>query len=120
CLLSAIFLAMASTLSAAEFPSTVVYKIGASAAGSQGRIGRIVAAHLATHLPGKPTVGIEAVEGASGAHLVRQFVATEPRDGSVVGQVPLGPFQHYITEPGSYDFQPVGLQWVGSLAKPLG
>ncbi|MGV3491987.1 MAG: hypothetical protein ACO1OG_11765 [Devosia sp.] len=117
-LLSAIAaLTITSAVAAAEFPSRVVLKIGATTTSSWTVVAGVVADHIGRFLPGEPTIETETVDTARGMQLSRQMVETEPTDGSVFSTMSTSIIQNYILDPSIYDFSPAGVHWIGSLAK---
>ena len=116
-LISALVLALCGTVAtAAEFPSSVVLKIGQSATSSWDTVGRVVAAHLGEFLPGKPHIDVETVDAGRGMQLGRQLALTEPHDGSVFAMTSMSMIVSSLTDPSTFDFSVKDYQWVGALA----
>lgn len=118
-LLSALAILAVTAVSAAEFPSRVVLKIGSTSTSSWAVVGEVVRDHIGNFLPGKPTIETEIVDGARGMQLARQMVSTEPTDGSVFSMMSTSILQNYVLDPSVFDFSPEGVHWIGSLAKTV-
>ena len=64
---------------------TVRIVVGTAAGGGYDLFARIVARHLAGHIPGNPAVIVQNLPAAGGLVMTNQLYATAPRDGSVIG-----------------------------------
>jgi len=118
-LISALAILAVTATDAAEFPSRIVLKIGATSTSSWTVVANVVAAHIGQFLPGKPAIEMETVDGARGMQLARQMVETEPTDGSVFSLTSTSIMQNYVLDPSVYEFSPTGLHWIGALAKTV-
>lgn len=118
-LISALVLALCSHAVAADFPSSVVLKVGQSATSSWDTVARVVAGHLGAFLPGKPQIDVETVDAGRGMQLARQLAQTEPHDGSVFAMTSMSLVVTSLTDPASFDFSVKDFQWVGALANSV-
>jgi len=57
---------------------------GSEAGGMYDTFGRLVSRHLADHLPGKPTVVVANMPGASGVRATNYLHEVAPKDGTVL------------------------------------
>src|SRR5947199_240873 len=63
---------------------TVRLVVGTPAGGGYDTYGRLVARHLGAHLPGRPTVIVVNMPGASGMNAVSWLYSQAPKDGTVI------------------------------------
>ncbi|CCV10373.1 hypothetical protein [Mesorhizobium sp. STM 4661] len=108
--------AMGLQAQAAEF-TTVTIKVGYGAGGNYDLTSRLVARHLGRFLPGNPSVLVQNVPGGGSLKLTKMMLGSEPADGSVIASVseamPFAP----VLDPANADFDPLSMQWIGSLSK---
>jgi tripartite-type tricarboxylate transporter receptor subunit TctC len=101
---------------ATEF-KTVTLKVGYGAGGNYDLTSRLVARHLGRFLPGNPAVVVQNVPGGGSLKLTKMMLGSEPADGSVIASVseamPFAP----VLDPANADFDPLSMQWIGSLSK---
>jgi tripartite-type tricarboxylate transporter receptor subunit TctC len=76
---------------------------------------RVLARHIAAHIPGGPTVIVQNQPGAGSLTMTNALYNSGPFDGTVIGAsfsgVPTAPL---LLEPASARFDPVKLNWLGS------
>src|ERR1700694_2005137 len=58
---------------------------GTAPAGVYALFARIVARHLAAHIPGQPTIVVQNLPAAGGLVMTNQLYALGPKDGTVIG-----------------------------------
>jgi tripartite-type tricarboxylate transporter receptor subunit TctC len=104
---------------AADFPKIVTVKVGSEVGTSTDRAGRLLASYIGRYLPGAPQVTVENVPGASGSRLAHQMVASEPKDGSMLGMVSTDLVRSHLVDPSGMDFDPSTMEWVGGLIAPV-
>ena len=75
---------------------------------------RAVARHLATHIPGSPTIIVQNQPGAGSLTMTNQLYASGPFDGTVIGASFNGMPTTPLLQPQGVRFDPVKLIWVGS------
>jgi len=92
--------------------------IPSGAGGGYDAYARVLAAHIADHLPGKPTIVNQNMPGASGMIAVNWSASDNaPRDGSVL----IATYNSLLLEPlfnnpqAKYD--PRNFEWIGSIGK---
>jgi tripartite-type tricarboxylate transporter receptor subunit TctC len=66
---------------------TVELQIGYSVGGGYDIYARLIARHIAKHIPGNPTVVPKNMEGAGGMRLANWLYSAAPKDGTVFGAV---------------------------------
>jgi tripartite-type tricarboxylate transporter receptor subunit TctC len=76
---------------------------------------RLLARHLANHIPGKPTIVVQNQPGAGSATMTSQLYTAGPFDGTVIGAAFAGMPTLPLLQPGSgIRFDPVKLLWLGN------
>src|SRR5262249_36493342 len=89
--------------------------VPSGAGGGYDVYSRLLARHLADHIPGHPNIVVENMPGASGILGTNWLYNIAPRDGTVLGST----FNTLLTEPllgnvaAKYD--PTQFKWVGSM-----
>jgi tripartite-type tricarboxylate transporter receptor subunit TctC len=81
------FAAVAATPApAADFYAgkTINFIIGADVGGGYDRYARTIAAHLADHIPGKPTIIVKNMPGAGSAKAAVYLTSAAPQDGTTI------------------------------------
>jgi len=88
--------------------------VGTAAGGGYDLFARIVARHIASHIPGEPVVVVQNLPAAGGLVMTNQLYATAPRDGTVIGApingIPTAP----LLAPAGAHFDAEKLNWLGS------
>jgi tripartite-type tricarboxylate transporter receptor subunit TctC len=86
-------------------------------AGVYDTYGRLIARFLPAHLPGRPTIVVQNLPGASGLKATNFLYNNAPRDGTVIAGVhngiPTAPFE----EPKQAQFDVNKLSWIGSISE---
>jgi tripartite-type tricarboxylate transporter receptor subunit TctC len=94
---------------------TVDFVIGYPPGGSNDTLGRLVARHLAKHIPGKPTVVPKNQPGAGSFLAVNTIFNVSPKDGTVIGiGAPTTPLDEKLGTQG-VRFKTAELNWIGRL-----
>jgi tripartite-type tricarboxylate transporter receptor subunit TctC len=93
---------------------TVRIVVGTGAGGGYDLFARVVARHLAAHIPGTPAIIVQNLPAAGGLVMTNQLYATAPRDGTVIGApingIPTAP----LLQPNGAHFDAEKLIWLGS------
>src|ERR1043166_6899031 len=93
---------------------TVRIVVGTAAGGGYDLFARIVARHLAAHIPGGPSIIAQNLPAAGGLVMTNQLYASAPRDGTVIGApingIPTAP----LIQPNGAHFDAEKLIWLGS------
>jgi tripartite-type tricarboxylate transporter receptor subunit TctC len=88
--------------------------VGTAAGGGYDLFARVVARHIASHIPGHPLVIVQNLPAAGGLVMTNQLFATAPRDGTVIGApingIPTAP----LLAPNGVRFDAEKLIWLGS------
>jgi tripartite-type tricarboxylate transporter receptor subunit TctC len=75
---------------------------------------RLLARHMAAHIPGQPTVIVQNQPGAGSLTITNQLYASGPFDGSVIGAPFNGLPTTPLLQPGGARFDATKLNWIGS------
>lgn len=75
---------------------------------------RLLARHMAAHIPGQPTIIVQNQPGAGSLTLTNQLYAAGPFDGTVIGASFNGMPTTPLLQPAGARFDPVKLNWLGS------
>jgi len=96
---------------------TIRVIVGASAGGGFDAYSRIIAEHLGTHLPGRPTVIVQNMAGA-GSNKAASYVALQaPKDGTAIGAVQAGAILQPLLSEQSVPHDPAKFVMLGSANK---
>jgi tripartite-type tricarboxylate transporter receptor subunit TctC len=96
---------------------TVRIVVGLGAGGGYDLTSRLIAKYLPKYLPGNPTVIVENRPGAGSALAANSIYATEPKDGTVIGNIsPTLVLRQALGQAG-VEYDASKLQWLGSTAK---
>jgi tripartite-type tricarboxylate transporter receptor subunit TctC len=96
---------------------TIRLVVGTPPGGGYDTYGRLVARHLAESLPGRPTVIVVNMAGASGMNAVTWLYTQAPRDGSTIATFNKSmPFYQALGQQGVH-FKTEELSWIGSLSQ---
>jgi tripartite-type tricarboxylate transporter receptor subunit TctC len=91
--------------------------VGTGSGGGYDTYARLVARHFSDHIPGKPTIIVENMPGASGIKATNYLYDTAPKDGTVLATFNNAiPFYQTINQPG-IRFKSEELSWIGSLSQ---
>jgi tripartite-type tricarboxylate transporter receptor subunit TctC len=95
------------------------FVIGAAAGGGYDLPGRAISRHLDRHLPGRPTIVVKNMSGASGLKMTNWLYNVARGDGTVIGMptnnIPFEPLVRLISRDGkNIHFDTMKLQWIGS------
>ena len=75
---------------------------------------RLLARHMATHIPGQPTIIVQNQPGAGSLAMTNALYHTGPFDGTVMGASFNGMPTTPLLQPTGVRFDPVRINWVGS------
>ncbi len=92
---------------------TVSIVMGTGPGGSYDLYGRLVAQHIARHIPGQPTIIVEHMPGAGGAIAGNYIFNTAPQDGSKLLLAHALPLIEKLQNDG-VRFQSKKFQWLGA------
>ena len=117
--------AIASTASAASVADFYKGKqvrllISSSAGGGYDTYGRTTARYLSKHIPGKPNIVVQNMPGARGVVMLNYMYSKANKNGTFLGLVQRGaPFESIIMENKLAKFDPLKLNWLGSLNQSI-
>ena len=90
---------------------------GSEAGGMYDTLGRLVLRHLPDHLPGRPTVVVTDMPGASGVRATNYLHEVAPKDGTVLATFSKSmPFYQAMGE-GGIRFKAQEFSWIGALSQ---
>jgi tripartite-type tricarboxylate transporter receptor subunit TctC len=75
---------------------------------------RLLARHMAAHIPGQPTIIVQNQPGAGSLTMTNALYHTGPFDGTVIGASFNGMPTTPLLQPSGARFDPVKLNWLGS------
>jgi len=75
---------------------------------------RLLARHMASHIPGQPTIIVQNQPGAGSLTMTNALYNTGPYDGTVMGASFNGMPTTPLLQPAGVRFDPVKLNWLGS------
>jgi tripartite-type tricarboxylate transporter receptor subunit TctC len=113
---------MAKADSVADFYKgrTVSIIVGFGPGGGYDLYGRVLGRHLGRHIPGRPAVTVQNMEGAGSVRAANYVFASAPADGTVIAAVDQnGPMYQLLGGAGA-QFEVARMQWVGSIANSNG
>jgi tripartite-type tricarboxylate transporter receptor subunit TctC len=93
---------------------TVTMVIGYSAAGGYDTYARVLARHLGDHVPGRPTILPQNMEGAGSLRAANYLYAAALKDGSVIGMVARGMAMEPLIGRSHASFDTRKFTWLGS------
>lgn len=80
---------------------------------------RLLTRHLGSHLPGKPSVVIQYMQGAGGLKLLDYLNRIAPKDGSVIGTIGRGLAFEPLLGRNDVNVDPLKLAWLGSMNREI-
>ena len=92
----------------------VTMVIGYSVAGGYDNYARVVARHLGSHIPGKPTVLPQNMPGAGSLRSANWLYNAAPKDGSVIGMFSRGMAMEPLIGTSQTSFDAQKFTWLGS------
>ncbi len=75
---------------------------------------RLLARHMAAHIPGEPTIIVQNQPGAGSLAMTNALYHTGPFDGTAIGASFNGMPTTPLLQPGGARFDPVRINWLGS------
>ena len=95
------------------------FVIGSNNGGGYDSYGRLLAAHLGRHIPGRPTIVAENMPGASGVKSATYLYEIAPKDGAVFGMFNQSMAQRQMLEPHSVPFDTGRFNWIGAMGSSV-
>ena len=115
-----LFLAAGSATSAQEDVAafykgkTIRLMVGIGVGSGYDINARLLARHLAAHIPGQPTIVVQNQPGAGSLTMTNALYNNGPFDGTVIGASFNGMPTTPLLQPAGVRFDPVKLNWLGS------
>jgi tripartite-type tricarboxylate transporter receptor subunit TctC len=94
--------------------------VGAEVAGDYNRNGRLLARFMQKYIPGKPTIIVQNMPGATGMISANYLFQTAPRDGTVIGHFNQSMALFQATDAGNTKFKAEEFNWLGSFMRVVG
>ncbi|MPY72370.1 MAG: hypothetical protein GEU92_20135 [Alphaproteobacteria bacterium] len=94
---------------------TVTLIVGSGEGGSYDFMGRLIARHLQSHIPGKPNIIVNNMPGASSVRATGYVYNVALKDGSVMALVQPTVVLNKLIEPDA-KYKPQELNWLGRVA----
>ena len=95
---------------------TVTLYVASAPGGINDLTARLIARHMPEFLPGKPTIVVQNLTGASGLALANRLYVNAEKDGSVIGILERGTPQLAVQGDPNVRFDPLKLTWLGSVS----
>jgi tripartite-type tricarboxylate transporter receptor subunit TctC len=95
---------------------TITLYVASAPGGINDLTARLIARHMPDFLPGKPTIVVQNLTGASGLALANRLYVNAEKDGSVIGILERGTPQLAVQGDPNVRFDPVKLTWLGSVS----
>lgn len=99
---------------------TLTIVVGYSPGGGYDRYTRTLGAHIKNHLPGKPTVVVQNMPGASSIRAANFIYSKAPRDGTVIGVISSSATFSPLLGKKASKFKPDGFTWIGNMDQSTG
>jgi tripartite-type tricarboxylate transporter receptor subunit TctC len=99
---------------------TITFTVTYGAGGTYDLYSRLVAQHMPAFIPGKPTIVVKYMPGASGLTGSHYLYDRAARDGTEVGMVPREIVVQQILRPQSLKLDSSRLNWIGGIASYSG
>jgi tripartite-type tricarboxylate transporter receptor subunit TctC len=93
----------------------IKFIVGSNIGGSYDSYSRLLAAHMAKHMPGSPNFIVENMPGASGMQSATYLSQIAVKDGSVVGMFNQSMAQRQMLEPQTVRFDVGKFGWIGAM-----
>jgi tripartite-type tricarboxylate transporter receptor subunit TctC len=95
---------------------TITIVVGTGAGGPYAITAQLLARYWATHIPGAPTIIVQAMPGGGGRKMAGHMHNVAPRDGSVVGMPVQTVAMAQMLEPKQVKYDVRTWQWIGNVA----
>jgi tripartite-type tricarboxylate transporter receptor subunit TctC len=98
---------------------TVTIVVGYSAGGGYDQYARLLARHIARHIPGQPSVIVQNMPGAASMTAVRHLGANAAKDGTVIAAFDPGQVLETIAAPEVHKVRFSDFHWIGTLLRDI-
>jgi tripartite-type tricarboxylate transporter receptor subunit TctC len=97
---------------------TITIICGYGVGGGYDLYARLLARHLADHIPGKPAIIVQTMTGAGGMRAANAVYTASPRDGTVIAATNPTLLMYQLMGGQAARYETAKLQWLGSLDEP--
>jgi tripartite-type tricarboxylate transporter receptor subunit TctC len=94
---------------------SIKFIVGSNTGGSYDTYSRLLVSYMGRHLPGRPTIIVENMPGASGIKSAQYIGEIAPKDGSVIGMFNQSMPQRQMFEPDQVHFDLSKFGWIGAM-----
>lgn len=117
CILSGMLVFGTSATAQEDFyrGKTVTFLIGFGPGGGYDLYARVLGRHLANHVPGRPNVVTQNLEGAGSVRAANFVYNTAPRDGTAIAAVNQNMPMYQLLGGKAAQFEAAKLAWIGSM-----
>lgn len=109
--------AFAQTVEAFYKSKKLTLIVASGAGGGYDAYARVLARHYPNHIPGKPTVVVQNMPGASGVSATGFIANSADRDGSVILSTSNNLTVQPLFDKNQLQYDPRKLSWIGSMGK---
>ncbi|HEY6254656.1 MAG TPA: tripartite tricarboxylate transporter substrate-binding protein [Xanthobacteraceae bacterium] len=95
---------------------TVTLYVASAPGGINDLTARLIAKHMPSFMPGKPTIVVQNLNGANGLALANRLTVNAEKDGSVIAILERGTPQLAVQGDPNVRFDPLKLTWLGSVS----
>ena len=96
---------------------TISFIVGNTAGGGHDSYARLLARHIARHIPGNPTIIVQNMPGAASSKAVLYLDASAPKDGTVITTFAPDIITQSLLEPEKMRIDFTKLAWIGSMTR---
>lgn len=94
---------------------TITFTVGFGPGGGYDLYARVLGRHITNHLPGRPNVVTQNLEGAGSVRAANFVYNSAPRDGTVIAAVNQNMPMYQLLGGKAAQFEAARLQWIGSM-----
>ncbi len=99
---------------------TINIIVGFGPGGGYDLYARVLGRHLGRHIPGRPSVTVQNMDGAGSVRAANYVYASAPGDGTVIAAVDQNSPMYQLLGGAGAQFDAVRMQWLGSIANSNG
>ena len=107
--------ARAETVAEFYTGKTLTMQVGYSAGGGYDLYARVLAQHMAKHMPGKPQIVVKNMPGAGTLKLAIYMHTVAPRNGTEIATIARGAPVEDLLNGTKTNFDPAAQNWIGSM-----
>ena len=107
----------ASAASVADFyrGKTVTFIVGSGAGGGFGLNARLISKYIGNHIPGKPSIVLQFMQGSGGVKAANYIYNVAPKDGSVIHMPISSIVENQLLRPKGVKYDGAKFNWMGSI-----